>query len=123
MNKKKVIARYKQLRILITRAKEDAKRWGTDQKPLIMQGIGETSANDYFVYDAAYNKFVKQRMKAMSVAKLNKAEEEENDKKQTPPSFMELPPSRKEMLLIRIADALERIATALENEAKKEIRN
>ena len=119
MSKKKIIARYKQLRTLITRAKEDAELWGTNKKPLILQGIKETSAHDYTVYDDAYNKFVKQRMKAMPSSELNEAKEEEKDKKKrSRDSSSTLQPTRVEIQLARIADALERLADILENDNK-----
>lgn len=118
MSKKKIIARYKQLRILITRAKEDAERWGTDKKPLILRGIKETSALDYTVYDEAYKKFVKQRMKTMTASKLNEAREEEKDKKKSKDSSLALKPTRVEIQLNRIADALERLADILEKDNK-----
>lgn len=118
MSKKKIIARYRQLRILITRAKEDAERWGTDKKLLILQGIKETSAMDYTVYDEAYKKFVKRRMKTMTASKLNEAREEEKDKKQSGESSLELRPTREEIQLSRIADALERLADVLEKDYK-----
>lgn len=119
MSKKKIIARYKQLRILITRAKEDAELWGTNKKPLILQGIKETSAHDYTVYDEAYNKFVKQRMKAMSSSECNEAREEEKDKKKrSRDSSSAIRPTREEIQLTRIADSLERLANILEKDIK-----
>lgn len=118
MSKKKIIARYKQLRILITRAKEDAERWGTDKKPLILRGIKETSALDYTVYDEAYKKFVKQRMKTMTASKLNEAQDEEKDKNKAKSLSSESSLIRVEVQLNRIADALERLADTLEKEIK-----
>lgn len=115
MGKKKIIARYKQLRILITRAKEDAKLWGTNRKPRILEGIKELSAHDYTVYNDAYNKFVKQRKKTMNDIMLNEAHEEEKDKKnRSRDSSAGVRPSREEIQLARIADALERLADILE---------
>lgn len=111
MGKKKITERYKQLRILIMRAKEDADKWGTEAPPRILQGIKETSAHDYTVYDEAYLKFVAKRVQKMSEAKIGKAVEEETAKLD---ESSEIKFSGEELQLSRIADALERLADASE---------
>lgn len=118
MSTKKKIERYKQLRILISRAKEDADRWGTNEELLILQGIRETSAHDYTIYDEAYKKFVRKRMRAMSASKIEKAKEEEKDKKKSNDSSSGVNLAGEELQLSRIADALERLADILEKDIK-----
>lgn len=116
MNQRKVLERYKQLRILITRAKEDAERWGTNQPALVMRGIKELSPLDYTVYDEAYHKFVSQRVKRMSDFAINEANSEELDKITIQKRIEGKGASETELLLKRIAEALERIADQLEEQ-------
>lgn len=108
MKKKVITERYKQLRLLITRAKEDANRWGTNKRPLLLTGIRETTVHDFDIYDRAYRKFVKQRIKSMEMSKLSEAKNEEQDKHKHQPSCVEVQ-------LTRIADALERIVEYIES--------
>jgi hypothetical protein len=118
--KQKIAERTKQLRTLITRAKEDAERWGTDQPSLLLSGIEEKSADDFSIYDEAYTKFLMKRKKTMSTVFRNEGEAEELHKKAQVFPFTESGRSRTETELKRIADALERIADILENEIDKD---
>ena len=114
MNQKKVTERYKHLRILITRAKEDAERWGTNRKPRVLQGIREESSLDYTIYENSYNKFVQKRLKAMDNPARKEAQGEENHKERPVPNFYS------ELQLTRIADALEYIVEYLKQYDDKE---
>lgn len=118
MNKKKIVERYKQLRLLIVRAREDAALWGTNENVRLLLGIKETSAHDFSVYDEVYNKIVQKRMKTMNAVELEEAKRKETNKKNRSAYSSEGKPTRSEFELARIADALERIADALENEIK-----
>lgn len=118
MKKKQIVEHYAQLRLLIVRAKEDAARWGTDNKAQLLQGINETSAHDFSVYDDAYNKLVQKRMKTMTAKEIQQSKKIEIKKRNQVISDDEGQPTRTEFELARIADALERIAYLLENETK-----
>lgn len=122
LKKKQIIERYKQLRLLILRAKEDAARWGTNDKALLLRGINETSAHDFSIYDEAYNKIVQKRMKSMEPNELQEAKNKETKKKDRLNSSSLGEATRSEFELARIADALERIADFLENELDSEIK-
>lgn len=122
MSKKKIIEeRNKQLRLLVTRAKDDSERWGTDQKCLLLRGIKETSAFDFSIYDDAYQKFLKKRKDSMDAVMLHAAEDEERKKNETVSHYSEVQRNRTEFELKRIADALERIAELLETANKKDL--
>lgn len=116
MNKKKIIERYKQIRLLIMRAREDAALWGTNDNAKLLIGIKETSAHDFSVYDDVYNKLVQKRRKAMNATELEEAKRIETNKKNRSAYSSEGKPTRTEFELARIADALERIAQALESD-------
>jgi hypothetical protein len=108
MKQKKITERYQHLRVLIMRAKEDADRWGEGQKPKLLQGIKEKSSQDFFIYDKAYVKFVKQRKQSMHDNQIDEAKQKEADAKNKASH------TTVEAQLSRIADALERIAYMLE---------
>jgi hypothetical protein len=118
--KKLVDERNKQLRLLITRAKEDAERWGTNEEPWLLKGIEEKTAHDFSIYDDAYKKFVKNRQSKMPEIIRNEGETTEQNKQERVFPFTVSGRSHTETELKRIADALERIADLLEREIEKE---
>jgi hypothetical protein len=107
--KKQLDERYRHLRVLLTRAKEDANRWGTDAHVQLLARIKEKSTDDFAIYDKAYNKFLRQRLNALSPSELKKAKNIEITKNKPARSYSEIQ-------LARIADALERIADMMEEE-------
>lgn len=114
MKKKKVIERYRHLRTLIERAKDDAERWSEGKQLLLLQDIKEKSASDFFIYDKAYVKFVNKKKQTMHDKQVTAATHKEAaDRSKAGHSTLE-------EQLGRIADALERIAHVLEEASNEQ---
>lgn len=109
MRAEKITQRYRHLRILIERGKSDAALWGTKKQCQVMQGIKETSALDYPVYERTYQKELAKRISNMSDEQKQVARDIEYPKPPVPIDY------EKESLtqLTRIADALEAMQTTL----------
>lgn len=109
MRRKQLDARYKHLRTILIRAKEDADKWGTDQPPLLLNGIKNQQADDFSIYENAFEKFKRQRIRRMDGTALETAKTVEKMKTLPLATYSETQ-------LTRIADALERIADILERD-------